>query len=65
MANEGSATIVFPEVISNVTRLVKKHTAIVMHTFEVELILLGFGVEVLVNLVPFRGDAFEFLVWSF
>ena len=35
-----------------------------MHTLEVELVLLGFRVEVLVNLVPLWRNAFELLVWS-
>ena len=35
-----------------------------MHTLEVELVLLGFWVEVLVNLVPFWRNAFKLLVWS-
>ena len=33
-----------------------------MHTLEVELILLGLGVEVLVNLVPLRWDTVKLFV---
>lgn len=63
MADEWSASIVLSEVVSNIAWFVEEHSALLVHTFEIQLILLGLWVEVLVNLVPFWWDSFKLLVW--
>ena len=65
MANKWSAAIMLSKVVSYVTGLVEEHAAVLVHTLEVELILLGLWIEILVNLVPFWRYAFKFLVWGF
>ena len=64
MANEWSATIVLPKVVPNVTWFVEKHAAVLVHTLEVKLILLGLGIKVLVNLVPLWGNTVKLFVGS-